>query len=131
MKPVTHPGNVEQIQIKVTLTIREKSQTPPGEQIRKFGETMVAGSCELAESGNREIDKEDRQKGTFLWQRTFKAGKKQRQMLKTARNLLERAGEYSDIQKLYAEIFVGDNPPEYFTWGSAQSSDYFKEKSWK
>lgn len=119
------------IRFKVNITIREKTATSPEVQVQKFKETIAAGSGELVESVESVADGESPLVRTTVWQRSFQAGKKPQQMIRTIRNLLQRAGEYSDIRSLEAEIAVEGHPPETFSWGSFQSSDYFREKSWK
>lgn len=122
---------MESVQISVTLVFRENSKKSPGDQLRKFNETMEAGSWQLVENPEVESSGTSATTALSLWYREFKSGKKQKQMVKSARNLVQRATEYADILRLEADIAVSGGSPEHFTVGSEHSSDYFKTKSWK
>lgn len=65
------------------------------------------------------------------WTREFDAKKKPKQILKSTKNLVERAAEYADILDLKAEITIDNNQPEPFAYKADKPSDYFKIKSWK
>lgn len=116
--------------IKVTLKATCKNLNPAENQLSKFKETLEGGFWQLVEGEDSKIN-EKKMDSTSKWQREFDAVKKSKQIIKSTRNLLQRAAEYSDILDLEAEISVGDNPSEIISHKQDKPSDYFKIKSWK
>lgn len=116
---------------RATLTVRCINMKSPKTQRPRFDETLEAGSWQLVAHRNAEKHENRSVTTTSEWSREFRAGKKPKQIVKSTRNLLQRASEYSDILDLDAEITIGDNPPETFSHSTAGPSEYFKTKSWK
>ena len=116
--------------INVSLKVTCRDLNPGKNQLSKFKETLEAGFWQFVERDDA-IVQEDKMESTAAWQREFDAVKKPKQIIKSTRNLLQRAAEYSDILELEAEITVGDNPSEIISHKQDKPSEYFKTKSWK
>jgi hypothetical protein len=103
----------------------------PKTQLPKFEATLEEGFWQLAERLNAEKHENQTVTTATEWVRDFSAGKNPKQILKSIGNLLQRAAEYADIPECEAEITIGDNPSEIFSYRVEKPTDYFKIKSWK
>ena len=105
-------------------------EASPEAQRQKFENTIEEGFWRKSDSAVDQVD-DSSNKVCSSWQREFDTKKKPKQILKTTRNLVERAAEYADILDLAYEIAIEGQQPEKFTVKVDKPSNYFKEKSWK
>lgn len=103
----------------------------PATQLQKFSRTLEEGFWQLTDTLNGERHISQTATTITEWVRDFNAGKNLKQIIKTTKNLLQRAAEYAEILELDAEIASGDSPVELFAYRAEKPSNYFKTKSWK
>ena len=112
------------------LKVQCLNLSSPKKQLSKFNETLESGFWTLVE-GQDAKSEEDKTNRPTNWQREFDGAKKPKHIIKSTKNLLQRAAEYADVLELEAEITIEDNSPEIFSYQVDKPSDYFKTKSWK